>query len=231
MAQHLDLAALRQEYGQRGLAESDAPADPIALFESWLTEAVESGLHEPNAMVVATVSPDGSPSSRFVLLKGVDAAGFCFYTNLESRKAWELNQNPRCALLFPWHIVERQVRIEGVAHTLTERESTGYFRTRPRAAQVGAWASPQSRVIADRGELESRVAKQEERFADTEEIPLPPHWGGYRVVPDVIEFWQGRRSRLHDRLLYRRQKGDVGDSGAREDGTTEIGWTRERLAP
>ncbi|HET7690139.1 MAG TPA: pyridoxamine 5'-phosphate oxidase [Nocardioidaceae bacterium] len=207
-----DLAGLRREYAEGGLDESDAAADPMTMFRRWLDDVIVTPMHEPNAMVVSTVS-DGQPSSRLVLLKGLDD-GFVFYTNYDSRKARELAANPRCSLLFPWHPVGRQVRVEGVASKVAEEESAGYFASRPRDSQLGAWASPQSTVVPDRESLDRRLAEVTERFGG--EVPLPDFWGGYRVVPHVVEFWQGRFGRLHDRLRYRR------------DGEA---WVRERLAP
>ncbi|MGH3361942.1 MAG: pyridoxamine 5'-phosphate oxidase [Nocardioides sp.] len=210
----MDLAALRAEYAAGGLHESDLAPEPIAMFRDWMAEAVASGMHEPNAMMVATVSTDGRPSSRMVLLKGLDDGGFRFFTNLGSRKGAELAGNPHCSLLFPWHPLERQVRVDGVAVELPRADVAAYFATRPRGAQLGAWASHQSREVADRAELDARFAEVGERFPDA--VPLPDEWGGYVVAPEAVEFWQGRPGRMHDRLVYRR-------SGA--------GWTTHRLAP
>ena len=213
----MDVSGLREEYGRGGLDLPDLADDPIEMFEGWLRQAVEAGVHEPNAMVLSTATPEGGPSSRMVLLKGVGSDGFVFYTNHASRKGAELAANPRCALLFPWHPLERQVRIEGTASVLSAAEVEAYFRSRPRGAQLGAWASAQSRPVASRAELAASYARVQERFgADEGEVPVPPEWGGYRVAPEVVEFWQGRPSRMHDRLVYRRD----GD-----------GWTTERLAP
>jgi pyridoxamine 5'-phosphate oxidase len=186
------------------------------LWERWLAEAVKSGIREPNALVVATADVAGQPSTRMVLLKGADRRGFVFYSNYESRKAGALAANPRASLLFPWHELERQVIVEGSVEKVSVEESTAYFHSRPLGSQVGAWASAQSTVLAGREELERRV---EERMAEFQGkvVPLPPFWGGYRVVPAAIEFWQGRPSRLHDRLRYTRQS----------DGT----WCRQRLSP
>lgn len=213
--QQTDLAALRAEYGVAGLEEDSAGADPWALWRQWFDDAVASGLHEPNAMVVATVDPDGSPSARTVLLKGVGPDGFRFFTNTASRKGAALAQHAGCALLFPWHPLERQVRIEGVAVPLAEDVVAEYFASRPLGSQLGAWASPQSQVVAGREELDARYREVEERFAG-QPVPVPPGWGGYRVVPTRFEFWQGRPGRMHDRLRYT---------------AGEAGWTRERLAP
>jgi pyridoxamine 5'-phosphate oxidase len=210
-----ELAALRREYGDSGLDHPDLAPDPIAMFRHWMHDTVVAGLHEPNAMVVSTVSADGRPSSRMVLLKGVDERGFVFYSNYDSRKGGELATNPHAALLFPWHDLQRQVRVEGGVEQLTPEESAAYFATRPRGSQLGAWASPQSDEVPSREQLESRYAEMEERFADGD-VPLPPHWGGYLVRPDVVEFWQGRRGRMHDRLVYRRTGED---------------WVTVRLAP
>lgn len=211
----MDIAGLRQEYVRGGLDLPDLASDPVEMVERWLQDAVTAGLHEPNAMVLSTATPDGRPSSRMVLLKGVGPDGFVFYTNRSSRKGEELALNARCALLFPWHPLERQVRVEGVAEVLDEARVAAYFRSRPRAAQLGAWASEQSRPVASRAELTAAYARAEERFGD-EEVPVPPHWGGYRVVPEVVELWQGRPGRMHDRLAYRRSGG---------------GWEVVRLAP
>ena len=215
----MDLSGLREEYGRGGLDLPDLADDPVEMFERWLQQAVDGGVHEPNAMVLATATPDGRPSSRMVLLKGVDPAGFVFFTNQASRKGDELAANPQCALLFPWHPLERQVRVEGVASALGDDEVEAYFPSRPRGAQLGAWASAQSRPVASRAALAAAFASAEERFGagdDGTEVPVPPEWGGYRVRPEAVEFWQGRRSRMHDRLVYRRD----GD-----------GWVTTRLAP
>jgi len=211
-----DLGALRREYGDKGLDVPDLAPDPIAMFREWLDDTVQSGLHEPNAMVVTTVSAQARPSSRMVLLKAVDEGGFVFYTNYESRKGREIAANPAVSLLFPWHDLQRQVRVEGTASRVSDSETAAYFSSRPRGSRLGAWASPQSREVASRGELDALYEQVEKRFADVDPMPLPPYWGGYRVRPDVVEFWQGRKGRMHDRLLYRR------------DGQ---GWSTTRLAP
>lgn len=213
----LNLADMRRDYALAGLAEADAPAnDPWPLWERWLAEAVKTGIREPNALVVATADATGQPSTRMVLLKGADRAGFVFYSNYESRKAGELAANPRAALLFPWHELERQVIVEGSVEKVSAEESTAYFHSRPLGSQVGAWASAQSTVLSGREELERRVAARMAEFQG-QVVPLPPFWGGYRVVPTAIEFWQGRPSRLHDRLRYTRQPGGQ--------------WSRTRLSP
>lgn len=211
-----DLGALRREYGDKGLDVPDLAPDPIAMFREWLDDTVQSGLHEPNAMVVTTVSAQARPSSRMVLLKAVDEGGFVFYTNYESRKGREIAANPAVSLLFPWHDLQRQVRVEGTASRVSAAETEAYFSSRPRGSRLGAWASPQSREVASRGELDELYEQVEKRFADVDPMPLPPYWGGYRVLPDMVEFWQGRKGRMHDRLLYRR------------DGQ---GWSTTRLAP
>lgn len=210
------LAELRREYAAGGLVEEDLLPEPVAMFRRWLHDATVAGLHEPNAMVLSTVAADGRPSSRMVLLKGLDERGFVFFTNYASRKAGELDVNPACSLLFPWHPLERQVRVEGTALRLTEEENAAYFATRPRASQIGAWASPQSQVVASRAELDRRYDETAARFGEDEDVPLPANWGGFRVAPETVELWQGRRGRMHDRLRYR--------------GTSD-GWVVERLAP
>lgn len=211
---HLDLAALREEYGRAGLVEADLDPDPIAMFDRWMHDAVAAELHDPNAMVVATVGPDLQPTARIVLLKGLSDAGFVFFTNTASRKGAELAANPRCSLLFPWHPLERQVRVDGVATALPRADVAAYFASRPRGSQLGAWASHQSHVVASRAELAEAYDAVQARFPG--EVPVPDEWGGYLVRPEAVEFWQGRPGRMHDRLVYRR----AGD-----------GWVTERLAP
>ena len=208
-------ARLRKEYTRAGLAESDANPDPIAQFRRWFDDALAAGLREPNAMTLATATPDGRPSARVVLLKGFDERGFVFYTNYEGRKARELEVNPYCALVFYWGELERQVRVEGRASRVPDGESDAYFEGRPRGSQLGAWVSEQSRPVRDRGALEDRLRELVAEY-EGREVPRPPFWGGYRVEPETIEFWQGRENRLHDRLIYRRSDGL---------------WRRERLQP
>jgi pyridoxamine 5'-phosphate oxidase len=207
---------LRIEYRRERLLEEQADADPFVTFAAWFAEAQEVGVFEPNAMTLATADAAGRPSARMVLLKGVDARGFCFYTNYTSRKGRELAENPWAALVFWWGPLERQVRIEGQIEQMAAAESDAYFRSRPRGAQLSAWASAQSSVIPDRQTLEARLHEIEEQYAG-QEPPRPPDWGGYRLVPTVIEFWQGGPHRLHDRLQYTRQS----------DGS----WWLARLAP
>ena len=212
----LDLAQLRRAHEAAGLDESEVPPDPLVLLQEWLAGAVESGLDEPNAMVVSTVGADGAPSSRLVLCKELDDRGPVFFTNYQSRKARELTAQPAVSVLFPWHPLGRQVRIEGTAERVSEDESDHYFATRPRGAQLSAWASEQSAEVADRDVLEQRVMELDRRYPDA--VPRPPHWGGIRVVPHSIEFWQSRPGRLHDRIVCRRN----GTSGQ---------WSISRLQP
>jgi pyridoxamine 5'-phosphate oxidase len=206
---------MRREYTREALAEADVDADPVVQFGRWFEQAEQAGLLEPTAMTLATATPDGRPSARMVLLRGFDERGFCFYTNYESRKGVELAANPRAALVFWWGELERQVRIEGPVAPTSRAESEAYFHSRPPGSQLSAAASPQSRVIQDRAVLERRAAELATGSA-AGQVPLPDFWGGYRLTHEVVEFWQGRPNRLHDRLRYRR----AGD-----------GWKIERLAP
>jgi pyridoxamine 5'-phosphate oxidase len=212
----MQLPEMRKEYTRPGLHEADLDADPIRQFRRWFDEALAANVPEPNAMTLATATPDGAPSARIVLLKDLSDAGFTFYTNYDGRKGRELAANPRAALVFYWVSMERQVRVEGTIDKTSAAESDAYFHIRPLGARLGARASPQSAVIADRATLERRVAEVESEYAGRE-IPRPANWGGYRLRPEVVEFWQGRPSRLHDRLVYRRQP----------DGS----WRIVRLAP
>ncbi|MFQ3634009.1 pyridoxamine 5'-phosphate oxidase [Roseiflexus sp.] len=211
----MGIADLRKEYTRHGLSETDVDPDPLRQFQCWFDQAVAAELIEPNAMTLATATPDGRPSARMVLLKGVDNGGFVFFTNYESRKGVELAANPWAALVFYWPELERQIRIEGRVERITPEESDVYFASRPNGSRIGAWASRQSSVIGSRAELEQRVAELEQFYADRD-IPRPTYWGGFRVIPDVIEFWQGRPNRLHDRLRYRRNNSQ---------------WIIERLSP
>ena len=216
----MKIAELRTEYTRETLDEASVEPDPFRQFEHWFAAAVKSQLREPNAMTLATVGADGRPSARIVLLKEFDERGFTFFTNFTSRKGRELAVRPAAALLFFWPDLERQVRIEGQVTQLGAADSALYFAGRPRSSQLGAWASPQSERIAGRAALQALFAAIEERYPDAAAaVPCPPHWGGYRLVPDSIEFWQGRASRLHDRIRYRR--------GGEHPGA----WVIDRLAP
>lgn len=209
------LARLRREYAATGLSADELDPDPVRQFAEWLHEAVEAGITEPNAMTLATADAGGRPSARTVLLKGYDARGFVFFTNYGSRKAREIAVNPQAALTFAWVQIHRQVVVTGAVRRVARKESAAYFATRPRGAQLSAWASPQSEVVPGRATLDQALAELEQRY-DGRDVPCPPHWGGLRVVPDSVEFWQGRPDRLHDRLRYRR---------------ASRGWVVERLAP
>lgn len=210
----MKLTETKAPFVDTGLHEAEAGADPFTLFERWLADAMAANPEELNAMTLATASPDGRPSARVVLLRGFDRRGFTFFTSYLGQKARELENNPRAALALHWPNLQRQVRVDGTVVRVAESESDAYFATRPHGSQISAWASPQSQVVADRAALETLHAEFERRFPG--DVPRPPNWGGYRVVPDTIEFWQGRQDRLHDRLRYTR----AGES-----------WTRERLAP
>ncbi|MEV5149011.1 pyridoxamine 5'-phosphate oxidase [Streptomyces sp. NPDC052727] len=217
----LDPAAMRKQYRADGLAEEDLATHPMDQFTRWFEDAARAALHgtlyEPNAMVVSTADAKGRPSSRTVLMKQYDTDGFVFFTNYDSRKGRDLAENPHVSLLFPWHPLARQVIVTGTARRTGRDETAAYFRTRPHGSRLGAWASAQSTVIASRAELDSAYARLEARYPEDEQVPVPPHWGGFRVTPDTIEFWQGRENRLHDRLRY----------VAQPDGT----WKVERLSP
>jgi len=210
----MNLASLRQEYMRAGLSESDADRDPIRQFERWFDDALRAKLPLPNAMTLATVSRDGAPAARVVLLKGIERGAFVFYTNYGSRKAREIEALPRACLVFLWSDLERQVRVSGTVEKADAADSDAYFVTRPLGARLSAWASEQSETVPSRAVLEQAMADARARFG--EQPPRPPHWGGYRITPSEIEFWQGRADRLHDRLLYRRAANE---------------WKIERLAP
>ena len=209
------LADLRKEYSLSGLQEKDLARDPFRQFDKWFQEAEAARIPEPNAMTLATATREGRPAARTVLLKGLDGRGFVFFSNYESRKGRELEINPHATLVFPWVALERQVIVEGPITKVAREESEAYFHSRPRASQLAAWGSQQSTIIPGRGVLEDTYKALEKKYSGLE-VPAPPHWGGWRLAPDTVEFWQGRRSRLHDRLRYRRGKD---------------GWTVERLAP
>ncbi|HEV7516700.1 MAG TPA: pyridoxamine 5'-phosphate oxidase [Thermoanaerobaculia bacterium] len=212
----MDLSDLRREYEQVGLSAADLAADPVDQFRVWFAQALAADPRDANAMTLATADREGRPSARVVLLKGVDERGFVFFTNYESRKGRDLAANPQAALVFFWPLLDRQVRVEGRVERTSREESAAYFRSRPLRARIGAWASRQSRVLAEREELEREVAQAEERFADGE-VPLPDFWGGFRLAPAAVELWQGRPSRLHDRFRYERSPAG--------------GWRVERLSP
>ncbi|MES4886617.1 pyridoxamine 5'-phosphate oxidase [Streptomyces sp. NPDC096012] len=217
----LDPAAMRKQYRAAGLDEKNLVAHPMDQFAGWFEDAARAASHgtlyEPNAMVVSTADGAGRPTSRTVLMKHFDSDGFVFYTNYDSRKARDLAQNPYVSLLFPWHPIARQVIVTGIARRTGRDETAAYFRTRPHGSQLGAWASAQSSVVASRAELDAAYAELEARYPEGERVPVPPHWGGFRVAPETVEFWQGRQNRLHDRLRY----------AAQPDGT----WRVERLSP
>ena len=214
MAGKMNVADLRKSYEKAELSEQDSPSDPMLLFEKWLHEAIQAEIPEPNAMTLATVSKENRPSTRPVLIKGYDERGIVWYTNYESRKGMELSGNPCAALQFHWVELERVVRIEGRVEKISDRESDEYFGSRPFDHRIGAWASPQSQVISSRSDIEKAASKYLAEYP--KDPPRPQYWGGYRLKPELWEFWQGRKSRLHDRLRYQKESG---------------GWKRERLAP
>jgi pyridoxamine 5'-phosphate oxidase len=211
----MSIADIRKDYRRAALTEADVDANPMVQFQQWFDEAVRADVMEPNAMCLATATPDAYPSARIVLLKGADERGFVFYTDYRSRKGQELADNPHASLCFFWAELERQVRIAGAVQRVSRAESDVYFQSRPLPSRIGAWTSHQSAVLQSRDDLEQELAANEERFA-AGAVPLPEHWGGYRVVPEEIEFWQGRPSRLHDRIQFRRVAGV---------------WRRRRLSP
>ena len=211
----MSISSIRKDYQLKSLSETDVHSDPIIQFSQWWEDALTSKIDEVNAMALSTVTPEGKPSARIVLLKGFDEHGFVFFTNYESEKGVHLSINPFASLVFFWKELERQVRIEGPCEKISAEESDLYFHSRPLGSRIGAWASPQSRVIEGRKDLEDNLKNLEGRFT-TEDVPRPPHWGGFVVIPETIEFWQGRSSRLHDRIVY--SKG-------------EEGWSIVRLAP
>lgn len=214
-----DLTVMRKHYTHEGLVEGQLAADPVTQFTRWFHEADDAGVVEPNAMVLSTADAGGRPSSRTVLLKGFDRRGFVFFTNYGSRKGTELAVNPQAALLFPWVALARQVIVQGRVEKVGRDETAAYFRTRPHGSQLGAWASEQSSPVGSREVLEQRYAELERRYPEGEGVPVPPFWGGYRVVPESVEFWQGRENRLHDRLRFL------------ADPSAPTGWRVERLCP
>jgi pyridoxamine 5'-phosphate oxidase len=217
MSEKINLADIRKEYTLQDLTIEQTAAEPFAQFRLWLTEALSAKVPEPNAMHLSTVSAAGRPSGRIVLLKGLDERGFVFFTNYQSRKGQDLAHNQWASLTFFWPELERQVRIEGTTELVSVRKSDEYFHSRPRGSQIGAWASPQSQEIPGRQMLEQTISRLQDKFGQQATIPRPPHWGGYCVVPEVMEFWQGRASRLHDRIVYTR--------------SLENTWHKSRLAP
>lgn len=212
----LNLEDLREDYTRDQLILEDTDPNPLLQFERWFKAAQQSPVNEPNAMTLATVGGNGRPKARIVLLKQVDDQGFVFFTNYDSQKGQDLQANPFASLVFFWDVIQRQVRIEGRVEKIAQADSEAYFQSRPKGSQIGAIASPQSQVISSREVLQEKVAQLEKDFADEEKLPRPDNWGGYRLIPDRVEFWQGRSSRLHDRIRYRLEEGS---------------WLRERLAP
>ncbi|WP_462250336.1 pyridoxamine 5'-phosphate oxidase [Ekhidna sp.] len=211
-----DIASIRKEYTQAALDEQSVLQNPFEQFEKWFQEALNSEILEPTAMVLSTVNGEGQPYQRTVLLKTFDQQGFVFYTNYESRKANHLKSNPKVSILFPWYSLERQVAITGHVEKISTKESLKYFLSRPQGSQLGAWVSNQSEVISSRSILEEKLAQMKQKFKDGK-IPLPDHWGGYRIIPETIEFWQGRKSRLHDRIFFKKEDNDI--------------WNITRLSP
>lgn len=213
----MKIADLRQDYLLKSLDVSDVNANPFLQFEKWFNEALKSEILEPNAMTLATVSSEGKPSARVVLLKGLETEGFVFYTNYDSKKGQDMDQNPYVALCFNWLDLQRQVRIEGIVSKVSDEISTEYFNSRPKSSRIGAWSSPQSQIVGNRAFLEEKYKELSQKYENTEGVPRPKFWGGYIVKPTMIEFWQGRSSRLHDRIVYEKTEGGA--------------WKIERLAP
>lgn len=210
------IANLREDYRAKTLEAEDVSTNPFQQFTEWFQEALDSNIKEANAMTIATVDENGKPSARIVLLKGYDEDGFMFYTNYDSKKGQELANNPNIAVVFLWKDLERQIRIEGIAKKMPVQKSLDYFQSRPKGSQIGAWASPQSSVIESRGVLEENVENLKAKYSKAENLPIPPNWGGYQIAPNLIEFWQGRSSRLHDRICYTLEGNE---------------WKIDRLAP